>query len=784
MTLRQRLLSPPGVTVLLFAFVYLILFVTKPQSQLSLFAHGLFDIALGIVIVANALLLGKLLGGLLAGFRIWGLTSGPLAISWAGRRPSLDLRWKWLPFPGSVTLSPKSREDLERKTIIVLAGGLFALSITTLLAFVLPWLGIVALNNAYTAARFAGLTILSYSVLRGEGRLIYGILRKRPAGRQLILGHVIDVDVLGSLRPREWDLKPVEEILGSTANDPLRIICALVALLRARDAGDFKEAARYFDVAADGLLAMQPAMISWWLDHDSFIALGFADAISFLAAYRIKSAAECRRWLQRLAEAVTDREVVLRAEAGVLLAEGSPALAREVAREAQGRMRKSSQINAGWKAAVDEWLGEIIQFAEHPERAPVAKPDQPAPDKAESRHLNVPSYGQDTRQALSILFRPSLLLLLLVIAFGGWRQLNRHWITIGLLAGFLTIVLVWFIATIRALGRLICGRWAGYTPMYFFVGPVLLSFSPRWRFQFNRIPIRWFGYEVVKPPATADLTKRVLVRLLGGAAGLAVTAIALLVIFLFDSSLHAVSSDPTLPSWLNLTLFFLILALLFCLVVLTGFFDGQSLRILFGGGPRAQALAATDALIALANIGERPRAWREDWVEMATMNVRRFEKQYQAYVLTYYQALDMGDVERAGRALDLAFRTLEGTRRRSRQPGAMPQLHVEAAFFQAHYQGNVEQAAGRLAKGNPNFVPKRSWLRAEAALLHASGDTALAEKTAREALAASRYAQPPGIAILEDEWLAELAEVKQVAPRDNPPPAALRPIKLASGWRS
>jgi hypothetical protein len=782
MSWKERAFSPPGVTVLLFVIVYLILLVADPNSQLAQFANGLFDIGLGIVIVANALLLGKLLAGLLAGFRIWGLTSGPLAISWAGGLPSLGLRWKWFPFPGTVTMSPKSRERLERKAIIILGGGIFALSITTLLAFVLPWFGVVSPSTVYYAIRFEGLTLLATSIARGDGRLIYEILKNGAAGRRHILLCMINADILGSHRPQEWDPEPIEELFRIADDHPTRIESALIAHLRARDAGDFEAAARHFEIAADGLLRQQPKIMSWLLDHDSLMALGLADAISFLAAHRIKPAAECRRWLHRLADAVIDRDVVLRAEAGVLLADGSPTLARGVAREAQSRLWSSAQVNAGWKTAVHEWLGEIIELSEKTE--PVTESWQSVPEEPDVRYRIAPSYAQDSRQALWLLFRTSLIPLLLVIAFGGWRLLTAHWLIIGLLAVFLTILLFGFIATIRALGRLVCGRWAGYTPTYFFVGPLLLSFRPRWRFQLSRCSLRWFGYEVSKPPAAGDLTKRALVRVLGGTAGLVVTAVVLLVVFLFDSSLHAVSSGPTLPSWLNLALFVLIQALLFCVIVLTGFLDGQSLRILFGGGPRARALAATDALNALADAGERPRAWREDWVEMATMNVRPFDKQYQAHLLAYFQALDTGDVERADRAIYHAFRTLEGMRKRARQPAAMPGLQVEAAFFQGRFRGDVDRATEWLVQGNTNFIPKRTWLRAQAALQPAAGDTALAEKTAREALAAPRSSQAPGIALLEDEWLAEMAEVRQAVPRGPMPPATLRPIKLVSGWHS
>lgn len=782
MTLKERLLSPPGLTVFLFALIFLSLSATGPNSRLTAGASGIAEMALGLVLVANAPLVGRLIAGLLVGFRFWGLTSGPLALDWDGNLPSFALRWKWYPFPGSVTLSPKSRDNLERKSIIILAGGILILSITTLLAFVLPWLGIVTLNNVSVAARFGGLTFLTYSILRGEGRLIYEILKNRPRGREIILGHVIDADVVGLLRPREWDLEAVEEVLGSTVNDPLKINCALVAHLHVRDAGNFMEAAHHFDIAADGLLTMQPKMAAWMLDHSHFMALGFADAISFLAAYQIKPTAECRRWLYRLADAVTDRDVVLRAEVGVLLAEGSPTLARGVAREAQSRIRGSAQINAGWKLAAQEWLAEIIQLTEQPDRAPVAKSDQPLPGQEESRYRIAPSYTRVSWQqpALGVLLRLTLVPFLAAIVFAGWRLPNPRW----LLAVLLTIVLLWFISTTRALGRLVCSRLTGYTPVYFFAGPLLISFKPRWRFQLNRHPLRYFGYEIAMPPAEENLTKKALVRASGGAIGMAVTAVLLLVVYLFDSSLHVASSGPTLPYWVNLALFVLILSLLFCMIALTAGLDAQPLRILFGGGPRAQAWAATEALDASAETGQRPRAWRRDWIELATANVQTFVIQHKAQRLAYFHALDLGDIDRAERELYRAFRSIEAWRKRSLKTTMLPHVQVEAAFFQARYRGNVEQAADWLVKCNTGIVPKRTWLRAQAALLHASGDMALAEKTAREALAAPRFMQAPGIAILEDEWLAELAEIKRAVPRDNPPPATLRPIKLVTGWNS
>jgi hypothetical protein len=270
---------------------------------------------------------------------------------------------------------------------------------------------------------------------------------------------------------------------------------------------------------------------------------------------------------------------------------------------------------------------------------------------------------------------------------------------------------------------------------------------------------------------------------LGGTIGLIVAAYSLLGVYLLDCGLQVASSGPTLPHAIRIGLVVTILVLFFSACAGAYGLDSGSFRAAFGGGPRAQAWAATEALTNLADAGVRPQNWDRALVEQATAHVRPFDGQTAARRFAYFNALDLGDVERAERELYLAFRCVEAVHKGSFQAMLRPVLQAEAAFFEARYRANPDKAENWLLKSNSGYVPKRTWLRAHAALLRANGDNSLAQKTAREGLAVAMRFQPTGIAILEDEWLSEMADATEPAPR-NDGPASLKPITLVADWIS
>jgi hypothetical protein len=344
-----------------------------------------------------------------------------------------------------------------------------------------------------------------------------------------------------------------------------------------------------------------------------------------------------------------------------------------------------------------------------------------------------------------------------------------------------TAFLVIFTSIMRALGQLVCGRLVGFKPLHFVAGPLELSLRPHWRIRLNRQPLWYFGRAVSIPPTGDHLVWASFVRRLGGTIGLIVTAFTLTGILLLDGGLRVASSAPALPWAVRIALLVAITVQFLAAFFFGYVFDSDALRVVFGGGPRALAWAATDALTHLAEGGIRPRDWDRALLERATAHVHPFNDQAIAHRLAYFNALDHGDVERAEHELYLGIRSLESVHKGSFHAMLRPLLQAEAAFFEACYHAKPDMAEDWLLKSNSGFVPKRIWLRAQAALLHATGESALAQKAAREGLAMSMRFEPPGIAILEDVWLIKMtAAVTEPAPRKGGP-ARLKPIKPVMG---
>jgi hypothetical protein len=182
---------------------------------------------------------------------------------------------------------------------------------------------------------------------------------------------------------------------------------------------------------------------------------------------------------------------------------------------------------------------------------------------------------------------------------------------------------------------------------------------------------------------------------------------------------------------------------------------GQLLRLRH---PDSEVDVAVSTLGIIMMAGTRPRDWPPQFV--ALLDRPAHGEKTMTHLYTYYRAVDSGDVERAGHALDLAVMSQET------HPIAIPSgVFVEAAYFAAFHRGRADDGRGWLGRVTAGEVEEHTLLRAAAAVLFAGGDFAGAAKKARAGIEAAARSRDAGGAKAERDWLLGIlaASLKRLA---------------------
>jgi hypothetical protein len=159
--------------------------------------------------------------------------------------------------------------------------------------------------------------------------------------------------------------------------------------------------------------------------------------------------------------------------------------------------------------------------------------------------------------------------------------------------------------------------------------------------------------------------------------------------------------------------------------------DGAQLLLLAGGGVPADRLCALLRLAAVQRAGTRPRAWPERWIGDAIALHDGSMQEALACVAAFRRSVDGCAHDRAAVFLDRALALRANLPR-----AAACALLADAAYFEARIHDDADAARAWLEEAAARRPPcSAAGLRAEAAVLLASGDCAGGVRAAREALA-------------------------------------------------
>jgi hypothetical protein len=188
--------------------------------------------------------------------------------------------------------------------------------------------------------------------------------------------------------------------------------------------------------------------------------------------------------------------------------------------------------------------------------------------------------------------------------------------------------------------------------------------------------------------------------------------------------------------------------------------DGAQLLDLLRSGPPVELHRLSLEIQAASLRGVRPRDWPITTLAQAFADGEQKDDGWaQAGLLMYYHALDSDDATTAGSILEQVLGGYEDY-----SPGMRHSLALEAAFYQARYCQDPSQGRDWLQRGREGLFGPHNRLRAEAAVLLAEGQPALAAQKAREGLESAAEFFDRGLAEAEAEWMqAILFQAEQVS---------------------
>jgi hypothetical protein len=176
--------------------------------------------------------------------------------------------------------------------------------------------------------------------------------------------------------------------------------------------------------------------------------------------------------------------------------------------------------------------------------------------------------------------------------------------------------------------------------------------------------------------------------------------------------------------------------------------DGATLLVTLAGGRKAEVRSLLFVLTGALVNGVRPRDLNPEQVGRLLELRDGTADDALSNMYGYFQALDAGRIEQAGKLLDLA----------ATQNAASAPIALETAYFDAVHRRKAEAARAWLKHAKPGKDDESRHLRAEAAVLLVSGRRAEAARKAEGALAALHRSFDLGGAAAVREWLNALLD--------------------------
>jgi len=290
---------------------------------------GLPLIILGMLLVHE---LGHVLGGKLVGFRFLLLIVGPLKVTSGQNGLRFELNRNLAMAGGLAACMPDNTHNLNRRLMVMVAGGPLASLLLGLSGVVIsqavsnqsPWDFLsLLLGLGSLAIALVTLIPVTTSGYMTDGSQIRSLLRNDATARQKALILTLQGESLSGVLPRNWDRSLLTEALAGEGEPNSQAIAQMMAYYAALDRGEIDLAGSHL---ANALLA------------EVRLAKGFVEAIYLESAYfhgaLRKDPITARQFLDKGRHSLAEAHTQLRAEAGVLFAEGDTQAAQSKAREA------------------------------------------------------------------------------------------------------------------------------------------------------------------------------------------------------------------------------------------------------------------------------------------------------------------------------------------------------------------------------------------------------------------------------------------------------------------
>lgn len=308
--------------------------------------------------------LGHLLAGKLVGLRLHLLIIGPLQTTRENGRLRFSRHKSAAIFNGMTKSLPQDNKNLPHRLLIFTLGGplasLFQAALAAALFF--RWAADVHFTNTYAwvvesaaiTAVYATIIFLSaikptryQSELPADGGRIISLLQASPdAVRWCALVALSGADLRGQ-RPRDWDESLIRQALTGYDHTHDGQLARFITYLWALDNGRIAEANRWLEEA----VAIRPTRLA-------NIPVHLLWEKAYFAARHLNDPVQARDLLTKVRQKEREQPDHLRAEAAVLLAEGSIARAKSTAQAALASL--GIQTPSGSQQAEAAWLQAII----------------------------------------------------------------------------------------------------------------------------------------------------------------------------------------------------------------------------------------------------------------------------------------------------------------------------------------------------------------------------------------------------------------------------------------
>lgn len=331
------------------------------------------------------------------------------------------------------------------------------------------------------------------------------------------------------------------------------------------------------------------------------------------------------------------------------------------------------------------------------------------------------------------------------------------------IVGFLVFYILVFVAcvTVHEIGHLLGAILVKFYLSMFSVG--FLSFiriRDRWTIKLNRY-ILLGGFTLAAPLDDQHIDKRLVVWTIGGPLmgilyGLACFGLYLLLPPQMAEPEGVLSQNmfAILQAWFLANGCFSLLIAIHSLIPdqsWSATSDGYKLLQYWRNSEEARAMKYIYLISGAAQAGVRPRDWQPDYIEKLLQNSSTPNRRMQAFYYQYLYALDLGEIEKAGRSLDQALLLCRGKKLSSAG------LYWEAAYFTARFRKQSDLARQWLRRAQAGLLDEaQTRARAEAAILNADGYKEEALSWIEKGLLVVADSIEPGIAIAERDWLDDL----------------------------